>query len=66
MRTPILLAAGAAAVAFAVGAVTQPSFGQRAASLALATELRPVASFADIADTQARSVALFEETGKVL
>jgi hypothetical protein len=46
--------------------VTQPSLGQHAAGLALATELRPVASFADIADTQARSVALFEEAGKVL
>jgi hypothetical protein len=66
MRTCILLAVGAAAVVLAVGAVTRPSLGQRAASLALATELRPVASFADIADTQARSVALFEEAGKVL
>ncbi len=33
---------------------------------ALATELRPVASFAGIADTQSRSIALFEEAGKVL
>jgi hypothetical protein len=66
MRTPILLAAGAAAVVLAVGAVTQPSLGQRASDPVLATELRPVASFADIADTQARSIALFEEAGKVL
>jgi hypothetical protein len=27
---------------------------------------RPAASFADIADTQTRSIALFEEAGKVL
>jgi hypothetical protein len=32
----------------------------------LTTELRPAASFDDIADTQTRSIALFEEAGKVL
>lgn len=63
MRTPLLLAAGAALAVLAVGAAVQPSLGQRAAS---ATELRPAASFAGIADTQARSIALFEEAGKVL
>ncbi len=67
MRTHVLLAAVAAAIILAAGAATQPTLGQRSANrVALATELRPVASFAGIADTQARSIALFEEAGKVL
>src|ERR1700680_2695339 len=66
MRAPILLAAGAGAVVLVAGAVTQPSLGQRASVPVLATELRPVAGFTAIADTQARSIALFEEAGKVL
>jgi hypothetical protein len=64
MRAPLVLAAGAALAVLAIGAAVQPSLGQRAA--VLAAELRPAASFASIADTQARSVALFEEAGKVL
>jgi hypothetical protein len=66
MRTSVLLGAFAAVVMLVAGAVTQPSLGQRAPGVALATELRPAASFAAIADTQARSIALFEEAGKVL
>jgi hypothetical protein len=67
MRTPTFLAAGGALIVLAAGAATEPSLGQRASSRqTLATELRSVASFATIADTQARSIALFEEAGKVL
>jgi len=66
MRAPLLLAAGGALGILAAGAALQPLFGQRSSGPVLAAELRPVASFAAIADTQARSVALFEEAGKVL
>jgi hypothetical protein len=66
MRAPLLLAVGGMLGILAVGAALQPLFGQRASGPVLATELRAVASFAAIADTQARSVALFEEAGKVL
>lgn len=55
------LAAGAASlVALAGGAVE--TFSQTP----LSKELRPVASFASIPDTQTRSIALFEEAAKVL
>lgn len=64
MRTSLLLASGAALVVLALGTAVQPSLGQRAVSPA--TELRSAASFAGIGDTQARSIALFEEAGKVL
>lgn len=68
MRTITFLAAAAAAVVIVAGAAMQPSLGQSppASAPAPAAELRPAASFAGIADTQARSIALFEEAGKVL
>jgi hypothetical protein len=57
-----------AALVLVAGAAVQGSVGQTAGSNwpPLATELRPAESFANIADTQARSIALFEEAGKVL
>jgi hypothetical protein len=66
-RTPFMLA-GSAAVILITGAAVQRSVGQTTApnSPRLATELRAAESFADIADTQARSIALFEEAAKVL
>jgi len=66
VRALLLLASGTCVIILVVGAVTQPSVGQRASGPHLATELRPVSTFGSIADTQARSVALFEEAGKVL
>jgi len=55
-------------LALVAGAATQWSAGQTPAPKwpQLATELRSAESFAEIADTQARSVALFEEAGKIL
>jgi hypothetical protein len=67
MPTPRYLAAAAACVVLAGGAAqhalsqTRPS-----ATPVLASELRPASSFAGIADPRARSIALFEEAGKVL
>ena len=68
MRTPSMFACVGAALVLIAGAAIHRSVGQTpgATRPQLATELRPVTSFADIADTQARSVALFEEAGKVL
>jgi hypothetical protein len=61
MRAHALPAAGAAAVAILVaGAAVQTTLGQTA------KELRPVSSFDAIADQRARSMALFEEAGRVL
>lgn len=65
MRTTRLLAAGAAAIVLATGAAVQ-TFGQTGSAPMRAAELRPVTSFDGIADTQTRSIALFEEAGKVL
>jgi hypothetical protein len=66
MRKTIAMSATAGAAVLIGGALVQPLLGQRLMAPKLATELRPVASFADIPDTQARSIALFEEAGKVL
>jgi hypothetical protein len=61
MRAQALLAGGAAAAAILVaGAAAQTTLGQTA------KELRPVSSFSGIADQRTRSIALFEEAGKVL
>ena len=61
------IAAGSAAIVLAAGAMWQPSRGQRPTGAgADAKTLRSVESFASVADTQARSIALFEEAGKVL
>ena len=67
-RTSSILACAGAALVLAVGPAIQRSVGQTGTPNwpQLATELRPAGSFADIADTQARSIALFEEAGKVL
>ena len=67
-RTPVVLACVGAVLALIAGAVSQRSIGQTAAAdwPQLANELRPAGSFANIADTQARSIALFEEAGKIL
>jgi hypothetical protein len=75
MRIGKLSAAGAAAIVLIAGAAVQttgqtrpdsgPNSGPDAGSDPQA-ELREVTSFATIADTQARSLALFKEAGKVL
>jgi len=68
MRKPTIFACAGAMLLLIAGAAIQRPAGQTAAPNwpQLATELRPAESFAGIADTQARSVALFEEAGKVL
>ena len=67
MRTPFILACVGAALVLVATVASQKSVGQTAANWPKpAIELRPPDSFADIADTQARSIALFEEVGKVL
>jgi hypothetical protein len=67
MRSPFTLAFAGGLFVLVVGAAIKRSVGQTAPNWPqLATELRPVASFAAIADTQARSIALFEEAAKVL
>jgi hypothetical protein len=60
-RTPFVLACIGTILVLIAGAVFQRSIGQTAGPHwpQLATELRPAESFASIADTQARSVALF-------
>ncbi|WP_157089356.1 Isoquinoline 1-oxidoreductase subunit [Oceanibaculum pacificum] len=71
MRKLILLAAGAALIAGVAGATlsgqgqTRAQTGSAAAALQN-SELRPASAFAGIADPRQRSVALFEESGKVL
>jgi len=60
-----LLVAGAGAIVVLTGAAVQ-TFSQTGPTPVLATELRPVSGFTGIADTQSRSIALFEEAGKVL
>jgi len=68
MRAPSMFVCVGAALVLIAGTAIQNSVGQTARSNRppLATELRPADSFADIADTQARSIALFEEGAKVL
>jgi hypothetical protein len=66
MRTSFVTAAIAAAMLLTAGAMWQPSLGQRPTVGPDAKTLRSVESFAGIADTQARSIALFQEAGKVL
>jgi hypothetical protein len=61
MRRKAWLAAGAAGVVVLAGGAVE-TFSQTP----LPKELRPVASFAPIPDTQMRSIALFEEAAKVL
>ena len=56
--------AGLAAVVVVAGGVLQHTIGQPRP--APANNLRPAASFAQMGDERARSVALFEEAGKVL
>jgi hypothetical protein len=66
--TPSIFVCAGAALILVASAAIQRSGGQTGAPNwpQLAIELRPAASFADIADTQARSIALFEEAAKVL
>jgi hypothetical protein len=68
MRAHAVSACIGAALALVAGLAMQKSVGQIAAPNVgpLAQELRSAESFADIADTQARSIALFEEAAKVL
>jgi hypothetical protein len=67
-RAPFIFACAGAVVVLIAGTTIERSVGQTTAPdwPRMATELRPVDSFANIADTQARSIALFEEVGKVL
>lgn len=55
MRAALLFALGGAGIAFALAASAEDAPG-----------LKPVSAFASIADPKARSVAIFEEMGKVL
>lgn len=63
-----LLAAGAAGFVVLMGAAAERTLSQTPSTAApvLANELRPASSFAGIADPRTRSIALFEEAGKVL
>lgn len=65
MRAHKFLGVVAAAPVVVTGAAVQ-TLSQTRQPAASAEELRPVSSFADIADTQSRSIALFQEAGKVL
>ena len=62
----------AIAALVAIGAATVPQIASgpqpwsRHAPVAMANSLKPVSAFAGIKDPQARSVALFNEAGKVL
>ncbi len=60
----VLIAVAAAAVVL-TGAAVQ-TFSQTNDVPELPTELKAVSTFADIADTQSRSIALFREASKVL
>ncbi|MBX9588596.1 MAG: Isoquinoline 1-oxidoreductase subunit [Hyphomonadaceae bacterium] len=60
-----LAAAAAGAIIVLTGATVQ-TFSQGTPPAGGGDELRPVSSFAGIADTQSRSLALFQEAGKVL
>jgi hypothetical protein len=66
--TPSIFVCAGAALILVASAAIQRSGGQTEAPNwpQLATELRAAGSFADIRDTQARSIALFEEAAKVL
>lgn len=66
-RTPFIFACAGATVVLITGATIQRSVGQTTVPdwPRVAADLRPAASFAQVADTQARSIALFEEAGKV-
>jgi hypothetical protein len=66
--TPSIFVCAGAALILVASAAIQRSGGQTGAPNwpQLATELRAAGSFADIRDTQARSIALFEEAAKVL
>jgi hypothetical protein len=70
MRARFVAAGVALLVGVAAAALLgpQPTTGQpqSAARPAVATTLRPVSTFANIADPRARALALFEEAGKVL
>jgi hypothetical protein len=68
MRTRFLLVAGASAFVVLAGAAVQHTLGRSpsSATAMLAGGLRPASSFAGITDPRARSIALFEEAGKVL
>ncbi len=67
MIAPRILGAVAGAIIVLTGAAVE-TLSQTGAppAPALAAELRPVTAFAGIGDTQSRSIAYFEEAGKVL
>lgn len=62
MHAPLVTTTGAAACLAAAGAL-MPVLGQNAPSR---ESLRPPSAFAGISDPRARSIALFEEAGKVI
>lgn len=64
MRSPVAVASLAAVLIVAGGAIH--TLGQPRPAAAPSQGLKPAASFAGIADERARSLALFEEAGKVL
>jgi hypothetical protein len=61
-----LMAFVALGLGVAGAALTSNKAGGQAPQPFVAQELRPVSSFGSIADQRARSIALFEEAGKVL
>ena len=68
MDSQIIIAASAAALIVLTAGVVERALSQTrpATPPVLAGELRPASSFAGIAERRARSIALFEEAGKVL
>lgn len=65
MRTSTWLTMSVVAGSMMLGTAVHQTLGQSAQAPVVA-ELKPAASFAGISDERARSVALFEEAGKVL
>lgn len=66
MRRDIFIAAAGVFVAVAGLGVARSSFGSVAPVRPAGQDLRPVSAFAGISDPAKRSVALFEEAGKVI
>jgi hypothetical protein len=68
MDSQIIVAATAAALIVLTAGMVERALSQTRSATppGLAGELRPASSFASIADPRARSIALFEEAGKVL
>lgn len=66
MRRDILIATAGVFAAVAGLGIAQSSFGKAAPARPVPVDLRPVSAFDSIKDPAKRSVALFEEAGKVI